>query len=76
MKANEVREKADVELRERLTELRKDLFQRQFRFGQDDVEQRGRFRKLRHEMARIQTILRERELGVRGQKPSTGGQES
>ena len=76
MKANEIREKADIELRERLTELRKDLFQRQFRSGQDEVEERGRFRKLRHEMAKIQTILRERELGIRGQKPSTDRQES
>jgi large subunit ribosomal protein L29 len=57
-----MREKADVELRERLDDLRKEQFQRQFRSGQDEVEERGRFKKLRREVARILTILREREI--------------
>ncbi|MEM8883674.1 MAG: 50S ribosomal protein L29 [Planctomycetota bacterium] len=68
MKAIELRDKADVELRERLAEIRGELFQAQFRGGQDEVEERGRFRKLRREVAQIQTILRERELGIRDQK--------
>ncbi len=75
MKTDDVREKADIELRERLEDLRKELFQRQFRSGQDEVEERGKFKKLRREVATLQTILRERELGVRGQKP-VGGQEN
>ena len=56
-------------------EVRKELFQRRFRSGQDEVEERGRFSKLRREVAKLETILRERELGVRGQKPVSGGQE-
>ena len=75
MRTRTIREKADIELKERLMELRKDLFQQQFRSGQDEVEERGRFHKLRREMAKIQTVLRERELGIRGQKPLTGEQE-
>ena len=74
MRAREVREKADVELVERLAELREELFKRQFRSGQDEVEERGRFKKLRREVARIETILKERQLGVRGQV-SVGGKE-
>ena len=74
MRAREVREKADVELDERLAELREELFKRQFRSGQDEVEERGRFKKLRREVARIETILKERQLGVRGQG-SVGGKE-
>ena len=74
MKTEEIREKADIELRERLEDLHKELFQRQFRSGQDEVEERGKFKKLRREVATLQTILRERALGVRGQKP-VGGQE-
>ena len=74
MKAIELRDKADVELRERLADIRKELFEAQFRGGQDEVEERGRFRKLRREVARIETVLRERQLGVRGQS-STGGNE-
>ena len=72
---NDLRDKADIELREKLSELHKELFTRRFRSGQDEVEERGRFKKLRRESARIETVLRERELGIRGQKPVSGGQE-
>lgn len=72
---SDLRDKADIELRERLSGLRKELFTRRFRSGQDEVEERGRFKKLRRESARIETVLKERELGIRGQKPVTGGQE-
>ena len=75
MKTDDLREKADIELRERLADIRKELFQRQFRSGQDEVEERGKFRKLRREVARIETLLRERELGIRESRPVTGGQE-
>ncbi|MGH7162638.1 MAG: 50S ribosomal protein L29 [Planctomycetota bacterium] len=73
MKPQAVREKADIELREELAALRKDLFHRRFRGATDEIEQRGRFGKLRREVARIATVLRERELGVRGQQPVVGG---
>jgi large subunit ribosomal protein L29 len=69
MKIIELRDKADVELDERLGEIRKELFDAQFRGGQDEVEERGVFRKLRREVARIETVLRERKLGIHGQKP-------
>ena len=72
MKAIEIRDKADVELRERLAQLNKELFQAQFRSGADEVEERGRFRKLRREVALVATILREREMGIRGAKPIGG----
>jgi large subunit ribosomal protein L29 len=70
-----MREKADIELRERLADYRQELFQGQFRGGQDEVEERGKFKKARREMARLLTILRERELGIRGSKPFTGSQQ-
>lgn len=75
MRPDRIREKADIELRERLADFRKELFQGQFRGGQDEVEERGKFRKARREMARLLTILRERELGIRGSKPVTGSRE-
>ncbi len=67
MSVEALREKADVELQEELGSLRKELFQAQFRGGADQVEERGRFRKLRREVARLLTVLRERALGLRGQ---------
>jgi large subunit ribosomal protein L29 len=75
VRVDDLREKADIELREMLEEARKELFQRQFRSGQDEVEERGKFKKLRRDMAKLLTILRERELKIRGQTPVTGGQE-
>ena len=72
MKIIELRDKADVELQERLSEIRKDLFDAQFRGGQDEVEERGVFRKLRREVARIETLLQERKLGIHGQAPVGG----
>lgn len=75
MRADRMREKADIELRELLEDHRKELFQGQFRGGQDEVEERGKFRKARREMARLLTILRERELGIRGSKPVRGSQQ-
>ena len=58
-----------------LEDVRKELFQRQFRSGQDEVEERGKFKKLRREVASILTLLRERQLGIHGQTP-VGGQEN
>ncbi len=70
--ANALREKADIELSEELDAIRKELFDLQFRSGQDETEERGKFIKLRRQVARIATIMREREAGIRGQKPLTG----
>ena len=70
--ANALREKADIELSEELDAIRKELFDLQFRSGQDETEERGKFIKLRRQVARIATIMRERQAGIRGQKPLTG----
>jgi len=66
----------DSELQEQLAELRRNLFQAGFRAGQDEVEERGRTKKLRQEVARIMTVLRERELEIRGRETPAGGKES
>jgi large subunit ribosomal protein L29 len=70
--ADVLREKADIELNEELEATRKELFDLQFRSGQDETEERGKFIKLRRQVARVETILRERQRGIRGQKPLTG----
>lgn len=75
MKVDRMREKADIELREELEALRKQVFDVRYRGGRDEVEQRGKSTQLRREMARISTILRERELGIRGQAPAKGAKE-
>jgi len=67
------REKGDIELKEQVAQMRRELFDARFRSGQDEVEERGKFRKMRREMARALTLLRERERGIRGARP-VGGQ--
>jgi large subunit ribosomal protein L29 len=65
VRASEWREKSDVELKEQLAEMRRELFHARFRAGQDEVEERGKTMKTRREVARILTVLREREMGIR-----------
>jgi large subunit ribosomal protein L29 len=77
VRASAWREKSDIELREQVAQMRQELFQKRFRSGQDEVEERGKFRKMRRDVARIETVLREREKGIRGTRaPGTPGKES
>jgi large subunit ribosomal protein L29 len=57
----ELREKSDAELQTRLGEIAQERFSLRFRSATESVENPIRFRSLRREVARIQTILRERE---------------
>lgn len=77
MKQSPWSEKGDIELREQVEQMRRELFDARFRSGQDEVEERGKFGKMRREVARILTVLREREQGIRGARPVGGpGKES
>ena len=64
-KARELRERADEELAQRLAELTEERFRLEFRSATESIENPIRFRALRREVARIQTILRERAEGLR-----------
>jgi large subunit ribosomal protein L29 len=76
VKADTWREKSDIELEEQVAQMRQELFQARFRSGQDEVEERGKFRKMRRELARILTVLRERDKGIRGARAVGTGKES
>jgi len=62
MKAKELREKTDEELRQELDKLREGLFKLRFRKVTDVVENPSEFRRLRRDRARVLTLLRERQL--------------
>lgn len=64
-KARELRERDDTELAQKLTELTEERFRLEFRSATESIENPIRFRALRREIARIQTILRERAEGPR-----------
>jgi large subunit ribosomal protein L29 len=51
-------------LEERLREHKEELFNLRFQAATGQLESHGRLRAVRHDIARIYTILRERELGI------------
>ena len=61
MKPNEIRELSAAELRTKIEELTKERFNLRFRSATESIENPMRFRSLRRDIARMQTILRERE---------------
>ena len=61
-KKENFKEMADDELNKKLDELVKGLFNLRFRKVTDVVENPAQFKKDRRNIARIKTVLREREL--------------
>jgi large subunit ribosomal protein L29 len=60
MKSNELRELSKDELEAKLVELTEERFRLRFRSATESIENPMRFRALRRDIARIQTVLRER----------------
>lgn len=60
MKPNELREMSLENLENRLAELTEEQFRLRFRSATESIENPMRFRAIRREIARIQTILREK----------------
>jgi large subunit ribosomal protein L29 len=60
----ELRELSDPELVERLRESKAELFNLRVQGATGQLENHGRLRVVRREIARIYTIIRERELGL------------
>jgi len=69
MKANEIRGKTDHELDYELEKAKKELFDLRFKSKTQSVPNPSRIAQLRREVARIKTIVHERQTGVRGQQP-------
>ena len=61
MKANEIREMSVDDVKARLDELVKERFNLRFRSATESIENPMRFRAIRRDIARLQTILREKE---------------
>ena len=65
-KAEEFRGKTTEDLQEMLKELNEELFNLRFQAATGQLESHGRLTAVRKEIARIYTIIRERELGIGG----------
>lgn len=61
MTAQEVRDLTSVEIREQLLQSREELFRLRFRSATQELENPKLLGALRRDIARMQTILRERE---------------
>ena len=61
-KATELRELPDEELLVRVEGAKEELFNLRFQLATGQLDNPSRLREVRHDMARIATILREREI--------------
>ena len=61
---SELRELHDDELETRLREAKQELFNLRFQMATGQLDNNRQLRTVRHDIARIYTILRERELGL------------
>ena len=63
--AAELRELTDEELVLRVREAKEELFNLRFQAATGQLESHGRLRTVKKDIARIYTVVRERELGIR-----------
>jgi large subunit ribosomal protein L29 len=61
VKANEIRELSVDDLRAKIAELTEERFRLRFRSATESIENPMRFRAIRRDIARLNTILREKE---------------
>ena len=74
-KASELRELQDDELITKLTEAKEELFNLRFQAATGQLESHGRLRTVKKDIARIYTVVRERELGIRQSPDATSSQD-
>ena len=65
LKAHELDELTDIDLEARLRECKEELFNLRFQAATGQLESHGRLRTVKKDIARIYTVVRERELGIR-----------
>jgi large subunit ribosomal protein L29 len=63
-KAAELRELTDEELTVRVREAKEELFNLRFQMATGQLDNNRRLRTVRHDIARVYTVMRERELGL------------
>lgn len=62
MKPAEIRDLTESEILDRIGELREELFRLRFRSATQQLDNTALIKTLRRDLARMKTILREREL--------------
>jgi large subunit ribosomal protein L29 len=69
---HELDDMTNVDLETKLRESKEELFNLRFQAATGQLESHGRLRTVKRDIARIYTVVRERELGIR-QTPDGSG---
>jgi len=64
MRAEEIREMSDADIKTRIGELEEERFRLRFRSATEPLEDPLRLRWIRRDIARLKTLLHERELAA------------
>ena len=64
MRPRDIRRREDKDLSQEIKRLHEEIFEHRFRGQSEEKADRGAVRKDRRDIARIKTIMRERELGL------------
>ena len=65
MKAEEIREMTGEELQKKLADLKSELFNLRFQLATGQLDNPARVRDVRKDIARVKTIIHEREFKIR-----------
>jgi large subunit ribosomal protein L29 len=71
--AHELDSMTNVDLEQKLREAKEELFNLRFQAATGQLESHGRLRTVKRDIARIYTVVRERELGIRQTPGSEDG---
>ena len=74
--AYELDDMTNVDLETKLREAKEELFNLRFQAATGQLESHGRLRLVKKDIARIYTVVRERELGIRSTPGSTNTEEA
>lgn len=64
MKAKDLREMTDEELSKKLIDTKDELFKLRFQLATNQLDNPMKIKEVRRNIARLKTIIRERELGI------------
>ena len=75
MKAAELRGMSAADLNKKLAELKEELFNLRFQHATGQLENTARLKAVKSDIARMYTVLRERELGISQEPAATESKE-
>ena len=73
--AHELNDMTNIDLEAKLREHKEELFNLRFQAATCQLESHGRLRTVKRDIARIYTVVRERELGIRQTPAGSGAQD-